>query len=488
MRRLKFIFLLYICALLAITGKLFYIQAFSGDEFAPNNYLQTERISPSRGQILDRNGEPLVINESSYLMYVELPNVKDKGELMYKIDKTLHIGEATLEAKLNTDKYWVSIQEGLTEDQKKSVEKLKLAGIGFEERSNRYYPEASLAAHLLGFVGRDTDGDSIGYFGIEGYYNQDLEGLPGIFKTERDVLGKQIFVGTQDRLKGEDGRQLTLTIDKRTQSLVKRKLKDAIEYYEAQSGCVIVAQPKTMEIFALACLPDFAPSEYFDYSEEYFKNPVISNVFEPGSIFKPLVVASALEEKVIDPNDIVDESGPIKFGTHYIRTWNDEYHGSLSVTQVLQKSSNVGMVRIGQKLDNKVLLNYLANYGLGEKTGIDLQGEVKASVKPMSKWYPIDFAAVTFGQGIAVTPIQMLTSFSALINGGWVMKPYVVKEIMSETGKSEKIQPRKVRRVISQETSNKMKKMLEAVVRGGEAKWKIPFPQKNCFSALTSPN
>ena len=472
MRRLKTILIFYLIVLTGVIGKLFYIQAFSADEFSPNNYLQTERITPKRGQILDRNGEPLVTNNSTYRLFAEPPYIKDKERVIYEVDKALSIGEATLEAKFDTKKQWVSLKDNLTEDQKSTVEKLKLSGLGFESRSERYYPEASIAAHLLGFVGKDVDGDNVGYFGIEGYYNKDLEGLPGIFKTERDVLGRPIFVGTQDRLKGENGRQLILTIDKRTQALVKKKLKDAIEHYEAKSGCVLITQPKTMEILALTCLPDFGADEYFNYSEEYFKDPIISDTFEPGSIFKPLIVAAALEEKIIKPDDIIDESGAIPFGAYTIRTWNDEYHGHLSVTQVLQNSSNVGMVHIGSKLDNKVLLTYLENYGLGNRTGIDLQGEAKAPVKPISKWYPIDFATVTFGQGIAVTPIQMLTAFSSLINGGWLMKPYVVKETVSETGHVEKIQPKKVRRVISQKTSDQIRKMLQAVVEGGETNFK----------------
>lgn len=474
MTRLRSILVIYFILIFAIICKLFYIQVFSGDAYSPNNYLQTERISPDRGQIFDRNGEPFVINETRYLLYAEPQNIKSKGDAIYKLDKVLNIGEATLEAKLDTKKLWIRVQDNITEKQKKQLETLNLAGIGFDEHAERFYPEASLAAHLLGFVGKDDDGDSIGYFGIEGYYNKDLEGLPGIFKTERDVLGRPIFIGTQDRLKGENGRKLVLTIDKRSQSLVKRKLLEGIERYEAQSGCIIVAKPQTMEILALSCVPDFAPKEYFNYSESYFKNPVISNTFEPGSIFKPLIVAAALQEEKIEPDDIIDESGPIPFGGHYIRTWNDEYHGKITVTKVLQNSSNVGMVKIGEKLDNKKLLEYIKNYGFGEKTGIDLQGESRAPVKAYKQWYPIDFAAATFGQGIAVTPIQMITGFASLVNGGKLMKPYVVKEMVSESGKAEKIEPKLIRQVISEKNSQKMKKMLEAVVKGGEAHWKVP--------------
>lgn len=474
MKRLQLILAFYLVFLFVIAGKLFYIQAFTGETYAPNNYLQTERISPSRGNILDRNGEPLVINRASYLLYAEPPYIEDEDKVMYEIDKLLEIGDATLEAKFDTDKQWIPIQDDITEEQKISIDKLELDGLGFEEYAQRYYPEASLAAHLVGFVGKDKDGDSLGYFGVEGYYNRDLEGLPGIFKTERDVFGKPIFVGTQDRLKGENGRDLVLTIDKRSQSLVKKKLEEAIERYEAKSGCVTVADPYTMEILAMSCLPDFSPAEYYEFTEKYFKNPVISNTFEPGSIFKPLIVAAALEEDAIDPDDIINESGPLPFGSYTIRTWNDEYNGRVSITKVLQTSSNVGMVRIGEQMERDVLIQYLHDFGLGKETGIDLQGEVSNKVKPESKWYDIDFATVTFGQGIAVTQIQMLTSFASIINGGSLMKPHVVKETISESGKIEEIEPKKIRQVVSKETSDEIKKMLEAVVEDGEAKWKVP--------------
>ncbi|KXK12277.1 MAG: Stage V sporulation protein D [Microgenomates bacterium OLB23] len=265
-----------------------------------------------------------------------------------------------------------------------------------------------------------------------------------------------------------------LTIDKTTQMIVKRELQAAMEKYRAQRGCVTVADPRTGEILAMSCLPDFDPDNYFKFSQNEFRNPIVSDTFEPGSIFKPLIVAAALEEKVIQADDTYDEKGPIQMGQYYIRTWNDEYNGTISISRILQTSSNVGMVYIGEKLGNEKILTYLDKFGFGKQTGIDLQGEVETRIKPKKMWYPIDFATVTFGQGIAVSQIQMITAFSSLINGGYMVKPYVVKELVTENGESKEIKPKKLRRVISEKTSKSIIKMLEETVKHGEAKWDVP--------------
>ena len=193
---------------------------------------------------------------------------------------------------------------------------------------------------------------------------------------------------------------------------------------------------------------------------------------EPGSIFKPLIVAAALEEKVIKPNDTFDEEGPIKIGGYFIRTWDDKYHGETTMTRILETSSNVGMVHIGEKLGNDKVKEYINEYGFGKTTNIDIQGEVPSHIK--QSWYPIDYATATFGQGIAVTQIQMIAAFSSIINGGWLMQPHVVKTLTSENGDTQDIAPKKLKRILSDKTSTQIKEMLRATVRHGEAHWDIP--------------
>jgi cell division protein FtsI/penicillin-binding protein 2 len=468
---LAFVFIFFLCGIVA---KLFYIQVIASTLYTPNNYLRSSRIEPSRGKIYDRNMEPLVVNQSYYTLFGEPKNITDSWKLLRQVDEVTHVGEATLEARFKKEKQWVPLVYNVSEDQKKQLESQKIPGIGFDEYKKRYYPEASIAAQLLGFVGKDDEGDSLGYFGVEGFYHKDLEGLPGILKTERDIIGRPIVIGTQNRLKGENGRDLVLTIDKTSQMIVKRELQAAMEKYRAKRGCVTVANPNTGEILAMACLPDFDPDKYFEFSQDEFRNPIISDTFEPGSIFKPLIVAAALEEKAIKADDTYDEKGPIQVGTYFIHTWNDEYNGTISISRILQTSSNVGMVHIGEKLGDEKKLEYLSKYGFDGQTGIDLQGEVTTRIKAKKAWYPIDYATVTFGQGIAVSQIQMLTAFSSLVNGGWIVKPYVVKELIAENGEVKEIKPKKLRRVISEKTSKEIKKMLEETVKHGEVKWNIP--------------
>ncbi len=473
MPKLSLIFYGFLILILAIIGKLAYIQLFSSDSFASNIYLQTQRIKPTRGEIYDRHGDPLVLNKMYYKLIAEPKNIKDKQEVIDKLDDLLKIGESTLEAKLLNDKAWVPLQTGLTLNDKKKVEKLDIDGLLFEEEDHRFYPEASTAAHLIGFVGKDDKANNIGYFGVEGYFHKDLSGLPGLVKSERDVFGKPILIGVQDVVKGENGRDLYLTIDKTVQLIVKKHLKSAVDRFQAESGCVVILEPYSGEVIAMSCLPDFDPENYGQSPEELFVNPAVSIPFEPGSIFKPLIMAAALEEKVIKPTSRFNESGPITIGSYTIRNWDDKYKGILTMGDVIKYSSNIGMVHVSSKLKKEAIQKYLKNFGFGAQTGIDLQGEAYGLVKNDKSWYPIDSATVSFGQGIAVTPIQMITAFASLINGGWMVKPYTVLEMKSDTT-SKLVRPDKVRRVISESTSKQIKRMLAGSVEGGEVKWKIP--------------
>ncbi len=456
----------------AIIIKLFYLQVIKPVSSA-DNYLQYRKITPERGRVFDRHNQPLALNKTSYLLYIEPQKMKDKKDLIEGLDSVLKTGEATLESRINPEKVWLSLQSEITKEEKEKLEQLKLPEIGFEEQFQRSYPEASLAAHLLGFVGKDEKSNPLGYFGIEGYYEKDLAGLPGLVKGEKDALGRHILLGRQEKIESENGRDLVLTIDKSVQKIAKQKLLEGIEKYKAKEGCVIIAQPKTMEILALSCLPDFDPAKYYEFSEEQFSNLAISSLYEPGSTFKPLIMAAAINEKKVKPETTFNEKGLVERGGYEIKTWNNKYNGKLTMTQVLEKSSNVGMVFVGDKLGKKNILKYLNLFGLGERTGIDLQGEALSYLKAANQWYDIDYATATFGQGIAISPIQMITAFSAVVNGGELKQPHIVKKIIYDGG-VEDIRPKKARRVISQETSETMKKMLVSTVKNGEYKWAIP--------------
>ncbi len=472
MNKLKLVAGAFFILFLIIIIKLFYLQVLSPFSVSQNNYLQSNIIEPNRGKIFDRFGSPLATNQTRYLLYIQPKLVADKDNLVHSLDSVLSLGEATLSGLIDMNKTWVAVKT-IDKNTKQKLSGLGLKGIGFQDETARSYPEASLAAHLLGFVGKDYQGNNIGYFGVEGFYNQDLTGLPGIFKTERDILNQPILFGTQEKLNPQDGRNLYLSLDKSVQTIAKSELQKGLETYKAQSGCIIVADPNTVQILALTCLPDFDVSKYYLFSENFFKDPAISDTYEPGSIFKPLVMAAAIQENKISPEDLYDENGPVKIGNYQIKTWDNTYEGKITMTRILEKSSNTGMVYVGSKLGSDLLYQYLQKYGFGQPTGIDLQGEVGGYLRPKDQWYPIDFATVTFGQGIAVTPIQMIRAFSAVINGGKLMKPYVVQKI-SSGNETIQIQPKVEKQVISQLTSDILKKMLVSAVEHGEVKWARP--------------
>jgi len=471
--RIKLFFLFFLLLFGFIILRLFYFQVLKHSSERIVENLSEKKISPQRGRVFDINDKPLILNNNNYQLYIEPKKIKEKDDLIKKLSKILEVDEASFSSKIDENKDWLAIGI-IGKEKKEEIENLRIPGVGFDYVMKRDYPEASVAAHILGFVGKNYQGDDVGYFGIEGYYDKDLIGLPGFLKSERDLLGRPILIGKQEMIEPENGRDLILTIDKNVQAIVKEKLLMGINRYQAESGCVIVANPKTMAILSLVCLPDYDQKNYFLFSEKYFRNPVISDLYEPGSIFKPLVMAAAINEKKIKPTDFFEETGPLKIGEYLIKTWNDKYEGRSSMTQILQRSSNVGMVYIGEKLGKDKLYYYLEKYGFGQLTGIDLQGEVAGYLKPKNSWYPIDFATVTFGQGIAVTPIQMIRAFASIINGGYILRPYVVGKIRDQNGKEKIIKPQVERKIISEISSLIIKKMLIEVVESGEVKWSVP--------------
>ncbi len=453
-------------------ARAFYLQVLSPVESMVS--VRTEKIQAQRGKIYDKKGYLLATNRKKFILYLD-KNKTSKPEAFVKdLSEILELDEATISARISRYKVWVPISRNVSlEKRKKLEERLDEKALVFEERFERFYPESSLSAYLTGFVGKDKNGYPKGYFGLEGFYDNILKGLEGIFKTERGGRGIPLLFGTQEIIEPEDGADLYLGIEKGIQQIVKKRLKDAVERYGASMGCVLVAKVESMQILSLSCLPDYDPNSYWEASPEAYVNPAISAVFEPGSIFKPLIVAAALQEGKIKPGDKVLEDAPVRIADSVIRTWDNKYEGEISITRVLQRSSNVGMVRIGERLGKENIFKYLKSYGFYEKTGIDLQGEAKAVIKPERDWYPVDFATVTFGQGIAITPIQMLTAFAAVVNDGRLMKPYVVEKIV-QSDKEQKIEPMEKRKILSDKTSRIIRQMLIKVVEGGEVKWDIP--------------
>lgn len=475
--RYRFILFVIIVFFCIIVGRLFYWQVVKAEELSLLGQTQYGiRITqlPTRGEIRTADGFPIAANKLSYVVFANPKEIKSSDRLKIStiLSQLLKIDSASVSAALSKDLFWVPIKNNIEADVKDRIEKLKLSGIGFEQNSVRFYPEASMAAHLIGFVGKNEIGGNKGYFGLEGYYDRQLRGKPGGAVQIRDALGKQVVAKINSDAGAVDGRTLILNIDRAIQFMVETKLKDGIERYGAAGGMVGVMDPKTGNIIAMANFPSFDPKNYQDYQDELYKNPFISNMYEPGSTFKALVMAAALDSKVVKPDTKCTIcASPVSIGGYEIKTWNGKYYKDTNMIDVIKHSDNTGMVFVAQSLGLSRMLSYLGKFGVGEPTGIDLQGEVIPALKPENKWYSIDLATTGFGQGISVTPIELLDGFSAIANGGIRMEPHVVSKIITADGAQIKIAPRVLDKPIDSKTARVMTEILVNAVNNGEAKW-----------------
>ncbi len=472
----RLLFLVFLGLFALIAARLFWWQVVLGDELksqAEKQYFETLPLPAQRGEILTSDGFPLVSNETAYQIYAEIKKITDP-EFAPKLANILNVSTASVSAKLLPDLYWVALAHKVSQEEVDELAKLNLAGIGWNPEANRFYPEASSAAQLLGFVGSDVNGQDKGYFGLEGFYDLELKGRPGSLRQEKDVRGAPILLGGQSREQAQDGRSLVLYLDRSIQYIVENKLKDAIKRYGAKQGSVVIMDPQTGGILSMASYPSYAPAKFNQYPEELYKNPVVSDSYEPGSTFKVLTLAAAMDSGVVKTTDVYDDKGPVTIGEYTIKTWNEKYHGPETVVQIIERSCNTGMVWVSQKLGKDKMLDYLQKFGLGEKTGIDLEEEENPPFRSKSDWTEIDKATASFGQGIAVTPIQMVRAVAILANKGKLMEPHIVASVKDSQGKKTEIKPKVVRQVIKPETAAALTEIMVAAVDNGEAKWAKP--------------
>ncbi len=475
MKKLKLVFIGILFGYVLVLLGLIRIQFFTTNYADSAEYVKKNLIPARRGLIYDKNGAVLTGSFEKYDITVDPLFFKPSESEFKKIAKLLATDTASIEARLKAGSdRWAILAKDVPPEKYLALRAMGFLGVYADQRLQRIYPEASLAGILTGFVGKNADGSQIGYYGLEGYYESELKGLEGYYEGERDPASRPLFFGFQDQLDSQDGRDLYLTVDKSVQQIAKSIAIRGMEQHKPKELCVVVADPETMAILALSCLPDYDPREYGKFPDGYYRNPAISDVYEPGSTFKPIIVASAIESKAIQPTEVLAEQGPVDIGEYSVRTWDNKYRGTIAVPDVLAKSSNVGMVRIGQKMGDADVYSTIMRFGFGTPTGIDLQGEVSGSVRGKTDWYPIDFATATFGQGLGVTPIQLLNAFASVINGGELLQPYVVAK-MSD-GVKTSIHPTKtvIRRVISEQNSRIMRKMLEYTVDHAEYRWQKP--------------
>lgn len=438
---------------------------------ADNQQVWQSEQQARRGQIYDRNGYPLAVNLSLPALEV-IPNQVDDAEYTArKLSLVIHLSreeELNLREDLDGDLMYIPpLKHKLTTEEVEKVRELDLPGVILVPEDWRYYPEGQLASQIMGYL--DTEG--MGQYGIEGYFNDELMGSSGFVENYKDRTGRVIVDSEKVLNQVQQGVNLYLTIDRAVQYFVEEKLKNAVDAFQADGGSVVIMDPKTGQIVAMANYPTFDPNEYYNINDyQYFNNAVVSNAWEPGSVFKPLTMAMAMDMGKITPETAEVFGASIKVLDREI--WNSEKrpYGLETMTQVLENSDNVGMVWVGQQIGVDNFYDYLYKFGFGDPTNIDIANEGVGLVVDKSLVSEVDMATMTFGQGIAVTPIQLVSAMGAIANGGHLMKPYVVDKIETVDGKEVYIEPEKVRSVINPATSSSVAAMMVSVVENGHGK------------------
>ena len=357
-----------------------------------------------------------------------------------------------------------------------SATRFFLPGFGFDLRPHRYYPEKEIGSHIIGFVS-NVDNQEVGRYGLEDFFNEELAGKAGYLKSEKAGKSETVIVNNREYVKPENGSDLILTIDRNIQFVACEKLKEAVKKHDADSGSVVVMNPKTGAIIAMCSVPDFDPNNYKDVSDiGVFNNPVIFEQYEPGSVFKTVTMSIAIDQNKVSPATLFNDTGEIMIAGWNKPIRNSDFsskgsHGMVDMNYVLENSLNTGSIFAMRQAGPTVFADYVKNYGFGEKTGIELgsesSGNINNLLKPKIK--EIDAATASFGQGIAVTSLQMIMPYQAIANKGAMMKPHIVESIVRSDGKREDIQPQQIRRVISAQTAATMSAMLTNVVEKGHS-------------------
>lgn len=483
--RLRVILLLIFIFAAAIISRLFYLQVLNHKFYQAQALGQQAGFSEvrgNRGEVFFRNSrenkgsygageiKSLAINKERWQVSAMPQEIVNKDNFAVALSKILNESKENVLSKIeNQDSYTIIKKDVLPETLEK-VKKLNLKGLYWENIPGRYYPQEELASKVIGFLG----GDGKGQYGIEGYYDEILKGKEGIKEEKRglDLIGSK---DTQTTLTTLNGSDLYLTIDYNIQFEAESLLKEAKKKLDIEAGQIIVLKPDSGRVLALADFPSFNPNRYSkEKNFDIFQNSALQKIFEPGSVLKPFTMAIALNEGKITPDTTFEDKGFVKIGSKTIYNYDKKIYGSQTMTGVLEKSINTGAVFVSKLIPPETYLDYLDKFGFGEKTGIDLQGEVYSKNEILRKGQEINFATASFGQGIEITPIQLARAFSVFANAGKLVKPYVVEKIVQ--GQSEiETKPQILGQVISQQTASEVTTMLISVVEKGFSKsGKIP--------------
>lgn len=483
-RRIVVVFFAFFAVYIGLIGRLAFIQIINSTEYQQKAVEQWTRdipIQSKRGVIFDRNSKKLAISATAYEIYVRPAMVKDKDAVANALAEVLEMDKESLAEKIVAKKDTVLIKKKVDADKVKLLREKELQGIIFNDDSKRFYPQSNFASYVLGFTNTDNQGQD----GVELAYEKYLNGFPGRNIMMTDAHG-QILPGSDTKYyEPQDGLNLVLTLDEVIQHFAEKAVENAVIENKAKRVTAIVMDPKTGDILAMTSKPDFdnndprkIPEDFLDkwdtmsQKEQYdalykiWRNPAISDSYEPGSTFKVITSSAGIEENVVKPDEHFYDKGYIMVAGKKIKCWRSyNPHGDQTFAEAVKNSCNPVFVEIGQRLGKEKLYKYIRAFGFGSPTGINLPGEAGGIVRGLGGIGPVELANNAFGQGISVTPIQLITAFSAVANDGFLMEPRIAKKVIDNEGKTiHEFQPRTVRQVISGETAATMRQILEFAV------------------------
>ncbi len=454
------------CAFLGILVRLSYLQVVKHDEYsrlAESQHAKTIALKPKRGPIVDRTGQVLAESSAAESLFALPHRIDDIPRLARRLAPILGDPASEIGKRMDASKRFVWVKRKLPPAVAQAVRELHDPGLGFLQESLRLYPSRELAAQVVGFEG--LDGKGLG--GVEQVWDHHLAGAEGRALVERDALGRDV-TGAPAVLKASvPGQGVALTIDATLQYLAEKEVEAAWQRTRSKAAMAVMMDPRTGEILALAIRPTFNPNAFATATDEQRRNRAITDPFEPGSTFKVIMAAAALEEGVVKPTDrFYGENGKIKVATAVISDWKP--FGWLTFSEVLQNSSNVGSIKAGTLLGKERYYRYITAFGFGQPVGLGLPGESRGQLRAPAKWSALSLATMSIGQEISVTAVQILSAFAAVANGGRLMQPQIVRAVLDAQGREASVfESKAIRQVISPETARELTTIMTAVVREG---------------------
>jgi cell division protein FtsI (penicillin-binding protein 3) len=460
------VFVIFTLLFGAMATRLVMVQIVEAPKFRELAARQRERLiefPARRGAIFDRNGESLAVSLGTQMVFVDPAHVTDPIGGADKLAKLLDQDPVSLQAKLSAPNRFGYIARQVQPELVRKIKALDVEGIYFEDEPKRYYPGARLASQLLGFV--NVEGTAFG--GVEGTYDGILAGEPGEMTLEQDPAGVPLPQAEYSQTRAQPGRSLFLTIDKEIQYFTEQTLAEATRQYNAEAGSAIVMRVGTGEILAMANVPTFDANDPGKAPPEAQRNRAVTDVYEPGSAFKIVTASAALEEGIVTPKTSFTVPYSMPVADRVIHDSHPHPTERMTVTEIIEQSSNVGTVQVGLKLGGAKMQKYMKKFGFGSATGLDFPGESPGIMLPRSQWSGSTMGTLPIGQGVAVTPLQMAAAYQTIANGGVWVEPKLLYSSMDSTGKIETAATPAVRSVISRQTAAKMRTILTGVVKVG---------------------